>query len=560
MKAHEAVIRLFDAEGIETIFALMSEDTMSTLSTLQEHWSGEMRVVHSRHEQGAVAMADGYSRAGDDVGVCIVGRGPAIAQTGTSLVTARKKGSKLLVLVPEPQLSDTYDIKAFEQESFLESTVGTVRTARSADTLLSTVAEAFRSIRAGEGPIAVQVPWDVLDGEIPDSDVDLDVERDRPADPTNAVGSDARVHPDESAVDAALDLYLDSDATKVPIVVAGRGAIEADAKEAIVSFAERTNSVLATTLQARGYFDDHPFSVGFTGDFGSNIANEHFHESDFVLAVGCRLTPYTTDSGHLIDDEAKVVHIDTDVSSIGRFESVDLGVRGDARLTVEALTEKLEAHGIDRNGEFWTDRLETRIAETPTLDEGDFPEQEGRIDPRDLVRGLDRYLPENRLVVSDGGHFSRWVLDGVSTPEPGDLLWTLDFAAIGQGLPHGIGAALNAGDRTPVAVCGDAGFMMALQEIDTAVRHEVPVTIVVMNDSALGTEYHSLLTSEYSADVALVESPDVADVARSLGADGYTVRSSDDLEAIGDVLGCHPDGPVVVDCKTNSAVRHRSKM
>ncbi|WP_254533831.1 thiamine pyrophosphate-binding protein [Natrinema gelatinilyticum] len=558
MKAHEAVIRLFDAEGIETIFALMSEDTMRTLSTVQEHWSGEIRVVHSRHEQGAVAMADGYSRAGDDIGVCIVGRGPAIAQTGTSLVTARKKGSKLLVIVPEPQLSDTYDIKAFEQESYLESTVGTVRAARSADTLLQTVAEAFRSIRTGEGPIAVQVPWDILDGEIPDSDVD--VKRDRAAVPTNTVGSDAGVHPDEDTIDAALDLYLDSDATKIPIAIAGRGAIEAGAKEAIESFAERTNSVLATTLQARGYFDDHPFSVGFTGDFGSNIANKHFHESDFVLAVGCSLTPYTTDSGHLIDDETKVVHIDTDVSSFGRFESVDLGVRGDARLTVEALTEKLEEHGIDRDGEFWTDRLETRIAETPTLDEGNFPEQEGRIDPRELVRGLDRFLPENRLVISDGGHFSRWVLDGISTPEPGDLLWTLDFAAIGQGLPHGIGAALNSGERAPVAVCGDAGFMMALQEIDTAVRHEVPMTIVVMNDSALGTEYHSLLTSEYDADVALVESPDVADVAQSLGADGYTVRSSDDLEEISAVLSRHPDGPVVVDCKTNSAVRHRSKI
>jgi len=133
------------------------------------------------------------------------------------------------------------------------------------------------------------------------------------------------------------------------------------------------------------------------------------------------------------------------------------------------------------------------------------------------------------VVVSDGGHFSRWVLDGISTPEPADFHWTLDFAAIGQGLSHGIGAALNSGDRTPVTFCGDAGFMMALQEVDTAVRHEIPVTIVVMSDSALGTEYHSLQTANKYADVALLEAPDIADVAQSLGADGYTVRSSDDL-------------------------------
>jgi len=129
----------------------MSEDTMSTLSTIQEQWSEEMHVVHTRHEQGAVAMADGYSRASDDVGVCLIGRGPAVAQTGTSLVTAQKKGSKLLVIVPEMSVSDSYDIKDFEQESFLKSTVGTVRTARSPETLLSTLEEAFRSLRVGEG-------------------------------------------------------------------------------------------------------------------------------------------------------------------------------------------------------------------------------------------------------------------------------------------------------------------------------------------------------------------------------------------------------------------------
>jgi len=92
MKVHDAVIRLFNEEGVETLFALMSEDTMSTLSTIQEQWSEEMHVVHTRHEQGAVAMADGYSRASDDVGVCLIGRGPAVAQTGTSLVTAQRRG------------------------------------------------------------------------------------------------------------------------------------------------------------------------------------------------------------------------------------------------------------------------------------------------------------------------------------------------------------------------------------------------------------------------------------------------------------------------------------
>lgn len=111
MKVHEAIIHIFESEGIEDVFALMSEDTMELLTTMENQWGDSIELTHSRHEQGAMAMADAYSRLRDDVGVCIVGRGPAVAQTGTSLVTARKHGSKLLVLVSEPALKKQLQCK-----------------------------------------------------------------------------------------------------------------------------------------------------------------------------------------------------------------------------------------------------------------------------------------------------------------------------------------------------------------------------------------------------------------------------------------------------------------
>jgi thiamine pyrophosphate-dependent acetolactate synthase large subunit-like protein len=115
-------------------------------------------------------------------------------------------------------------------------------------------------------------------------------------------------------------------------------------------------------------------------------------------------------------------------------------------------------------------------------------------------------------------------------------------------------------DKPCVTVCGDAGLMMSIQELETAVRNDVPMTLVVMNDSSLGSEYHSLDQGGEPPEAALVDSPDFADIAESMGADGYTVKSLDKLEAISDVLGRTPDGPVVVDCKVNHEVRHRSKM
>jgi thiamine pyrophosphate-dependent acetolactate synthase large subunit-like protein len=554
MKAYEAIIDVLDSEGVETFFTLMAEDTLELLSEIDEHWREEIDIVQTRHEQGAMAMADGYSRATDDIGVCIVGRGPGIAQTGTAMVTARKNGSDLLVVVPESPVSSTYDIKNFEQEAYLESTVGNVLSARSTETLVSRLRDGFRQVRAGKGPVAVQIAWDVLEEELDDS---FDLEG--PSGPTTP-DVDGQLRPDEGSIDAAVERYLDSDATKPPLLLAGRGAIAADAGDAMIKLAEQTGGVLATTLRARGYFEDHPYSVGVVGTWGRNIANERIVESDYILAVGCSLNPKTTDSSRLVRDEAKVVHVNTDRSAIGRYTPVDVGIVGDAKATVERFTEELVDMGIERAENLWTDRLRGRIASEPVLDEGEFPQHEGRIDPRDLVRALDERLPSDRRVVVDGGHFTRWVVDGISTPHPNDFVWTLDFAAIGLGLAAGSGAALADEDRPTVAFCGDAGFQMMQQELNTAVRQDIPLLVIVMNDDALGSEYHNLDAQNDYVEAPFIDSPAFADLAEAVGAEGHTVRSVEDVDDLGDVIERRQTSPVVIDCKINHEVRHRSKM
>lgn len=123
----------------------------------------------------------------------------------------------------------------------------------------------------------------------------------------------------------------------------------------------------------------------------------------------------------------------------------------------------------------------------------------------------------------------------------------------------GVGAALAYEDRPCITFCGDAGFMMSMQELETAVRNDVPLTIIVLNDSSLGSEYHSLEQDGLDPDVALISTPDFADVAQALGAEGHTVRSIDELNVLSERFGRQPDGPLVVDCKINHEVRHRSK-
>jgi thiamine pyrophosphate-dependent acetolactate synthase large subunit-like protein len=262
----------------------------------------------------------------------------------------------------------------------------------------------------------------------------------------------------------------------------------------------------------------------------------------------------------LIGEDAKIIHVDTNPANIGRFRRVDLGIVGDTRETATAISRELTEQQLDRDGELWTDSIRNHIAETSPLDDREFPAQDGRIDPRDVVRTLDRVVPEDRLVVTDGGHFVRWVLDGIEVKDPLDYIWTLDFGSIGQGLPIGIGAAEATDRRTCVTVCGDAGFMMVLQEVETAARNEIPLLIVVLNDDALGVEYHSLNNTGEYPDVALSETPDLAGVADKLGATGHTIRSPSDIEELSEELGTRPDGPIVLDCKVNRNVIHRSKL
>ncbi|MFB6310638.1 MAG: thiamine pyrophosphate-binding protein [Salinirussus sp.] len=551
MKGRTRLIELIDEAGIQTIFTLMSEDTMRMMSEIDNDWPG-IEMVQTRHEQCAVSMADGFARATDEIGVALVGRGPAIAQAGTGMVTARKKGSDVLVIVPTMPIFGTHDQKDFPQEDYLHNTIGEVAAVRSHETLVEVAREAIRQVRVGEGPLALQIPWDLLDSNMREDQLG--------SEPTVDVGDTApgSVEPDSAAIEKAVDMYIDSAAFQPPVILAGRGAVQAGAKDAIEEFARRTSALLATSLQGRNYFQDHPFYLGFTGEWGHDIANKYAAESQLVFAVGASLNPYTTDEGHVFGEEGKVVHIDADLGNIERYTDVDLGIHGDAKHTIEALNEALEHEGIDRDGELWTDDLRREIEEFDRLGDRDFDDVPGTMDPRDLMRTLNDLLPEDRKIVTGAGHHTRWVLDGIDV-HPADFTFPLDFASIGLGLPMGIGTAVSTPDRPTAVITGDAGLTMSIQEFDTMVREDVPLTVVVVNDDSLGSEYHSMEAGGVDGSVSLVDSPDFASVAESFGADGYTATSITELEELSDVLGSH-EGQQVIDCKVNYKVRHRSKM
>jgi thiamine pyrophosphate-dependent acetolactate synthase large subunit-like protein len=571
MRGYEAINRLLVAAGVETVFQYMSEDTMELLTDMERTLGDELDVIHARHEQGAMAMADGYARTGDRIGVCIVGRGPGIAQTGTALVNSRKNGSRVLAVAPLPGLDDPRDPKRFRQTSYLEATVENVVTIADDTRLIERFTEAIRRVHAGESPLAVQVPKDVLKGPITGADdADLDPgrfddglhegattghSRGRPLGPLAGPGAE----PDPERIDRVVDLYLDSDAFQPPVILAGRGAVHA--REALEDLAERLNAVLVTTLKAKGLFEGHPFATGLCGSWGDLLSNELLSAANFVLAVGCSLNDHTVDDGHLLDGDATVVHVDADRRAIGRFTPVDLGIEGDADRTTRAIADALAAADVDRGDDLWTETLRNRIANHDPL-AGIEDERGDVLDPRAVVRKLEAVLPGDRHVSADGGCFRRWVLHGITVGAE-DANNDCDFAAIGLGLPVGIGAALYLHDggepdpRLPVTFCGDGGLLMSIQELETAVRYDVPMVVVVGNDSSLGSEYHHLASGGFDPSSARLSTPSFAAVAEAMGAEGHRARRLEDIDAVADRLR-DPDGPIVLECVIDHDVPHHS--
>ncbi len=372
------------------------------------------------------------------------------------------------MIAPKRPLFRYYDnpAKRFDQNSFLQTTVGGSDSDRnryghsdrvvdidSHETLIGDFEEVFRRLRASEGPIVVQIPNDVLNE--PET-----IARPAGGREANAFedASPGVLTPAAEDVEKAVAVYLDSDPDRPSVIIAGEGAVQANAKDEILSFAERTNALLTTTMQSRGLFHDHPYALGTVGGFGTHLANEYVRESDFILTVGCSLNRFTTDKGRLFGEEEErstIVHIDTDLNALDRYTPVDVAVHGDARATLEATNRKLAAASVDRGDAFWNDDMRRRIKNAkPYMNPEAFKDGGDRIDPRRVVTFLNEVIPDDRIVLHDTGQHQFWVLDGMEITDPGDFIWTKDFGAVGEALKMGIGAALD-DSRTCVTLCGD---------------------------------------------------------------------------------------------------------
>src|SRR5215472_6720875 len=530
-----AVAEALSGLGVDHAFGLLGSGNFEVTRALTDCGT---RLVSARHEGGAIVMADAYARLTGRVGVCSVHQGPGLTNTVTGLTEAAKSRTPLLVLAADTPASAPRSNFRIDQRGLAESVGAGYDRLGSARTAVGDAVRAFGRAQAERRPIVLSMPIDVQASPTSDSPAEAP-----PLHAGDRASPGVPAEPDASAVSRAAGLL---GAAERPLLIAGRGAVLANAREPLEALAEAAGALLATSAVANGLFAGNPWWLGISGGFASPLATDLIRRADLVVSFGATLNMWTTRRGRLVSPAATVVQVDVDRDAIGGHHRVDVGVVGDAALTARALAGALRG---ERRAGWRTPELRDEIARRRWRDEPYEDAGDGRrIDPRTLARALDDLLPDERLIAVDSGHFLGWLPMYCRVPDEGGFVMTQGFQAVGLGLATAIGAAVARPDRLAVAALGDGGTLMALQELETAARLALPMLIVVFNDAAFGAEVHHFGPDGFPVDLVRFPDTDFAALARAAGAEASTVRTAADLDVVERWLA-HRARPLVLDAK-----------
>ncbi len=546
------IARLLDDYETECIFGYLGEDTAPIMVAAE---AVGLRQYIARHENQAVAMADGYARAGGRIGVVILTGGPGFTNALTAINTACRARSGVVVLVgcgrPEEDDLSTDRVRSATVASWLKYfPQRAVCREIGIEALVPLVAEdvvpaiSAALARARHREVAV-----VLLGR------DLLLERcatpERPPEPRREHRGQKVAG--DGVIAQLADLLQQTWAIRRPVVLAGRGAVASGAMPSLRRLGELIGALLVTSLPASGLFREDPFNAGVCGSIASSTTLELIARADCVIVFGASFNQHTTYDNALFQ-QAMLIHVDDDPAALGRFREIDLAIESDACICSDMLVAELERRKHRSIG-YRTPETAALLRTARSIDAITDLSSGDRIDPRTLLATLNDILPTDRIHVIDGGQQGQWVLRYFEPTAPQNLVHLLEAGSIGLALGAGLGAAIARPNDMAVVSTGDAALMMSLGELETAVRYNVPVLVIVTNDGALSAEVNVLADLNLSTTSAKIPAPSFDRVAASLGVEAIAVRTRADLETVRHRLLAPLRGPLLLDCYVEPTVR-----
>lgn len=523
------VVKFLEREGVECIFGVPGGAVIPLYDAL---YDSSLRHVLTRHEQAAVHAADGYARVSGKVGVCICTSGPGATNAVTGLANAHMDSVPLVVLTGQVK-STLIGTDAFQEADIYGSSLPLVKHSflvREVSELAGVLEGAFRIASTGRpGAVLVDIPVDVQNGQ------------------TAFKGGKKLAFPgysfegceDLSAIDEAVRLLGDA---RRPVILAGGGVVIARASEALTELAERRNIPVTTTLMGKGAIpEDHPLSLGMLGMHGTPQANLAISEADVILAVGTRFSDRSTGNRETFAQEAKIIHVDVDRAEFGKNIPPHMTLLGDAGKVLAELNWKLSKPA---ENSVWLQKI-------AAWKEEHFPARpESReLDPRGIIETLRAKAPEGTVVTTEVGQNQMWSALFWKTDRSGKFVTSGGLGTMGFGLPSALGASFAVPEGPVFCIAGDGSLLMNVQELETCVRYNLPVKVIILNNGTLGMvkQWQELFYQERYAETCQAPVCDFAAVARAFGAEGYRVSDLDELESVLDDVMKRP-GPAVVEC------------
>lgn len=511
MKVYEAIAAAVAAEDCGPMFGLMGDGNLALWGALSR--LGGTTIYSARNEAGAVAMADGYFRATGELGLCTVTCGPGLTQTGTSLIAAQRNRSSIVVLTGEISPGAKNRLQSMDQRRFAEACGARVHSITSSGNAAEEIAEAFYAARVHRCPVALNLPINIQEQSF-----------DWPWDYRSSRGFSTRPRLPANETDLATIADMLAKAER-PVIIAGRGAKLAGARNEILKLATASGALVATSLKAKGLFMDEPFDLGVVGAFASRPTERLMADADFVLGIGAEVGYFTSEGG-LLFPSAEVARIDIapmpeEIGIVPGFYAC-----ADAKEAAVIINRMIAKRlPVGRAG-YRTDET-SGILEEPTRP---FEKPGDGLDQRELMRRLSDVVPENAVVTCGVGHFWHFVAMYLVLPEGADMHFSNQFGAVGQTLPiaFGIGAACQ--PRPHIVIEGDGSLLMNIQELETVVRHGQPMVLILMNNSGYGAEVHKLAAIGHDPSLAQWRSLDFVALARAFGGEGVLLKREEEIE------------------------------
>lgn len=522
MKAAELFVRCLENEGVEYIFGIPGEENLDIMDALL---GSNIRFITTRHEQGAAFMADVYGRLTGRAGVCMATLGPGATNLITGVADANMDHAPLVAIAGQ---ADTHRLhkeshQVLDLEELFRSFTKYSSRILGPEIITEVTRKAFKVAQTEKtGACFIEFPENIA--KLAFDDIPLRVKHaSMPEPPAHRVSYAAQVISN----------------AREPIILAGHGVVRAQAWEQLAAFAQKLNIPVTNTFMAKGVVPfGHPMALGSAGLQSQDYVNFGFEHADAIICVGYDLVEYHPRLWHPTRDRT-IVHIDSSPAEVDAHYPVCVGVVGDIKHSLDRIAQQAKPH----QGHKLRPLREALIQEmNQHRDDDGCP-----IKPQKIIWDLRTAMDLKDIVICDVGAHKMWMARMFRCEYPNTCLISNGFASMGISVPGAISAKLAYPDRAVVAVTGDGGFLMNVQEIETAVRLKIAMVVLIWNDAGYGLIEWKQMNVFGRASHVDFGNPDFIKLAESFGAKGYRIEQATQLlptlqQALAD------DAVSIIDC------------